>query len=658
MTSENILEKQNSKYEEAINIAKKGTHCGMCRFDFLETGLCPSGKKHGFVAYWPQGRMQIFKNLMSGKVKPTKKLIEIVNSCSLCGICDKQCNFATYLRPEKVAKALKNYTDNLNENEFQNVPEDDIIIGLREIVGTEWASNDPIIISSYIQTIIHPDSELNFYVVMPKNTEEISKIIKFANKHNLPFMPRGGGTMLSCVTPTVLSKAVCLDQGIIIDLLRLKKLEVDAKSLTATVGAGITAFELQKEAYKHKLRANLAEAGAHVCANIASTGITSTWQNRYGWAADNYIDARIVDDKGNIKNNSDMDIKNPYTTERGFTDITLSPPGIITEAAVKLHPIADDEDAILVPFEHLKDALSMIMKLAQRNVGVSLIVLSRKYLSEFLCPTNQIAKDFEYICEHYLKLNYVVDVIGNKDDKKIVEEMADCVIDKSMIKTLILGAPKLATLKNSEFMKVLSEEKNPSKAIFAGPMRKHLEKGLEASPEQIAKVFDKDLQDFYTKVYSRPEMTDIIWLHSFRILPSRMMRQRLFFAQAGMIWAADQNKILKLVNMLSEVCNKYKLEHMLGFILPMDDGKYAFFEYDYYYNHNDPDAIIRVSKALLETTENCLVMGDILMVLNYLFKGLYRKEHVLYPIPKGISNDERALFRELIETILGDEFKW
>lgn len=658
MASERSLTIKKSPLNDAVQIANKGTHCGMCRIDFLGTGLCPSGKKHGFLAYWPQGRMELVKHLNEGRVKPSEKLLEIANSCTLCGICDKQCNFTTQLRPEKVAKALKEYVNNLDESEFQIVPEDDMIKGLREIVGEKWATNDPVIISSYIRTIIHPDSDLNFYVVMPENTEEVSKIIKFANKHNVPFMPRSGGTLLSCATPTILSKAFCLEKGIIIDLLRLKKFEIDAKSCTATVGAGITAFELQKAALNHKLRANLAEAGAHVCSNIASTGITSSWQNRYGWAADNYIDVKIVDDKGNIRNNSDMDIKNPYTTERGFTDITLTPPGIITESVVKLHHVFDDEDVVLVPFEHLKDALSMVIKLAKRNVGLSLIILSRKYLSEFLCPTNQIAKDFEYICKNYLKLNYVVDVICNKDDKKIVEEMADYKIDKSMMKTLILGAPKLTSLKDSEFMKILSEEKNPGKAIFAGPMRKHLEKGLEASPEQIAKVFDKDLQDFFKKVYSKPEMTDIIWLHTFRILPSRLMRQRLFFAQAGMIWAADQEKILKVVNMVSKVCDKYKLEHMLGFISPMDDGKYVFFEYDYYYDHNDPDAIKRVSQALIETTENCLLMGDILMVLNYLFKGLYRKEHVLYPIPKGISNDDLALFRELIVGILGEEFKW
>lgn len=643
-----------NELEEAVAIAKKGTHCGMCRFDFLGTGLCPSGKKYGFVAYWPQGRMQIFKMLISGKVKPTKKLIEIANSCTLCGICDRQCNFATQLRPEKVARALKEYTDNLDESKFQEFAEDDILKGLNEIVGEEWATNDPVIISSYIGSIIPPDSKLNFYIVMPKNADELSKVIKYANKNNLPYLPRSGGTLLSMASPTILSKALGLEKGIVIDLLRINKLEIHQESCSATVGAGITAFELQKEAYKKKLRANLAEAGAHVCANIASSGIITTWQNRYGWAADNFIDLEIVDDEGNIKKHSDLDITNPYSTEGGFTDIKLTPPGIVTEITVKLHPIFDDEDVVLIPFERLKDALSMILKLAKRNIGLSLVILSRKYLAEFLCPTPQIAKDFEYICKNHMKLNYVVDVICNKDEKKIVENMVDYTIDKKLMKSLILGSPKLASLKDSEFLQILSEEEDPLKAIFAGPMRKHLEQGLNPSAEQIASVFDDDLQDFFKKIYSKSEMSDIIWLHAFRILPSRLMRQRMFFAQAGAIWAKDEDKILKYIEMLSNVCDKYELEHSLGFISPLDDGKYAFFEYDYYYDHNDSEATKRVSQALIETTEISLVMGDILTVLNYLFKGIYRKEHVLYPIPKKISNDELGLFKELIQNVIGE----
>jgi hypothetical protein len=655
MKSDNILVEVKTSLEDAVAIAKKGTHCGMCRFDFLGNGVCPAGKKHGFLAYWPQGRMEIVKHLYEGRLKPTKKLLDIVNSCSLCGICDKQCNFTTQLRPEKVAKALKEYVENLDKSEFQSVPEDDILRGLHEIVGEEWATNDPVIISSYIRSIIPPDSSLNYYIVMPENTEQISKIIKFANKKSIPFLPRSGGTAFSAAAPTVLSKGLSLEQGIIIDLYRLRKLEIHPDSCTATVGAGITMFELQKEALNHKLRACAAEAGAHVCSNIATTGIISTWGNKYGAFADNFIDLTTVDDEGNINKHSDLEINNPYSTEPGFTNLSLTPPGIITEAIVKLHPVFDDEEAILIPFDNLKDAYRLLIKLGKRDVGLSLAVLSRKYLAEFLSPTLQISKDFDYVCKNYIKLNYVVAIICNKDDKKIVEEMVDYTIDESLMKSLILGAPRFSSLKDSEFLKILSEEEDPLKAIFAGPMRKHLEKALDPSPEQVAKVFDEDLQDFFKKVYSKPEMTDVVWLHAFRILPTRMMRQQMFMGPGGAMWTGDEDHYLNWIQMFADMGEKYKIEHSLGFISPLDHGKFAYMEYDYYYDHNDLDECNRISKLTIDSMQQSLVMGKVLTILNYLFKGIYRKEHVLYPISEGISKDEQELFKELLETVLGVE---
>ena len=655
MSLERSITKEKIDFKDAVAIAKKGTHCGMCRFDFLGSGVCPAGRKKGFVAYWPQGRMEIVKQLDSGRVKPTKILQDIVESCTLCGICDKQCNFTTQLRPEKVAGALKDYVEGLDESEFQDVPEDDILKGIREIVGEQWATNDPVIISSYTFTILPQDNELNYYVVMPENAEQISKIIKFANKNNIPFMPRSGGTAFSAAAPTVLVKGLSLEKGIIIDLYRLRKLEVDPMSCTATVGAGITMFELQKEAFSHKLRALAAEAGAHVCSNILTTGIISTWGNRYGAFADNFIDLTTVDDEGNIKKHSDWERDNPYSTEPGFTNLNLTPSVIVTEAVVKLHPVFEDEEAVLVPFTNLRDAYRLLINLGKRGIGLSLAVLSRKYLAEFLSPTLQISKDFDYVCKNYLKLNYVVSVICDQNDKKIVEDIVDYTIDQSLMKSLILGAPRFSSLKDSEFMKILSEEEDPLKATFAGPMKGHLEKALDPSPENVAKVFDEDLQDFFKKVYSKPEMTDIVWLHAFRILPTRMMRQQMFMGPGGAMWTGDEDHYLKWIQMFSDMGDKLGIEHSLGFISPLDHGKFAYMEYDYYYDHNNPDQCNRVSKIVVDSMEQSLVMGKVLTILNYLFKGIYRKEHVLYPIAKGISEEEQELFKELLNTVLGGE---
>jgi len=654
MSIEEVTTMEKTKFDEAIDIAKKGTHCGMCKIDFLETGLCPSGTKYGFLAYWPEGRMEIIKALFSKQLKPTNKLIEIADTCPLCGICDKQCNFAMHLRPEKVAQALKEYVDDLDKSKIKRYPEDDIVRGLQKIVGTKWATNDPVILTAYRNSIIIPNVQLDFYVAMPENAKEVSEIIKFADKKNIPYMTRSGGTLLSFATaPSVLSKAIGLEKGIIIDLLRLKKFKVDLKSHTATVGAGVTAYELQKEVYKHGFRVNLAEAGAHVCSNIATTGICTTWSNYYGQSTDNYIDLELVDNEGNIIRQSDKEIPNPYAAEHGFTSLSLTPPGIITEAIVKLHPIIEDEQAILIPFENLKDAYDLALKLAKGNIGYSLAVLSKKYISEFICPTPQVAKDFEYIAKKYMRLNYAVDIICNERDKKYIQDMVDCIIDQQLMKTLILGSPKLATMKNNEFLKALSEEENPLKALFAGPMRKHLEKGLDATPEQIAELYDEDLQDFFKKIYSKPEMTDLVWLHSFRIFPSRLMRQRQFIPRGGVIWTAYDN-IIDFVKMLGEIGDKHKLENALGYIAFWDKGTWAQLEYDYFYNHNDPEAIKRTSSAIIESLEKTLTWDGIFSDLHFYYKGLYRKEHVLYPIPKAISKDEQILFKELIGSVLGE----
>jgi hypothetical protein len=189
-------------------------------------------------------------------------------------------------------------------------------------------------------------------------------------------------------------------------------------------------------------------------------------------------------------------------------------------------------------------------------------------------------------------------------------------------------------------------------------MRKHLEKSLDPSPEQVAKVYDTDLQDFFKKVYSKPEMTDIVWLHAFRILPTRMLRQRMFSGPGGSIWSGDMDHVLKWIQMFADVGDKYQLEHSLGFITPLDHGNFLYMEYDYFFDHNDPELGHKIGKTFIETMEQSYVMGKVITLLDYMFKGMYRKEHILYPLPEGISNDDQVVFRQLLESTLGGEETW
>jgi heterodisulfide reductase subunit C len=629
------------------------THCAMCRLDFLGTGVCPSGKKYGYVAYWPQGRIEIYKALKAGTLKPTKKLFDIAETCTLCGTCDKQCSFITNRRPMIVQKALKEYVKELDKKSIQKTQSDNVLEELQKIVGKQWATNDPVILTAYNNTILSPKPSNHAYVVMPKTTKEVSLIIKLANANNLAYLPRGNGTFLSVAMQTLLAGPIGISKGIIIDMSRMNKITLNKDLTTATIQAGVTAFDLQKTATSKNKRILVGEAEAYLCANVLSFGIISTWGNAYGWGADNYTDVELVDANGNIIHHTGDTLINPYATNHGPTSLTLHPANIVTAITVKLHPKSTDEHAMLIPFDTLEDAVNFSLDLAQKNIGISLAILSSKYFSDFICPTNEIANSFEHIITKYFHINYLVDIICDSKDKTYVESHADFIIDEPMMKTFVLSTPKLASMKDSKFLKKITQKDNPLKTIFKGRMKRMVTKlALNPSAEQIGSAFDPDLKDFFTKLYKKPEMTNSIWLHEFRILPSRMLRQRMFMVRGGFM-TAQKDIILKAHKILKEVGDKYHKDHALGFISYLDSGKIAFLEYDYYYDHTNPKEHQNLNPSIVESLTKELTIDGYLPIEFSFHKGLYRKEQVFYPFPKGLSTEELQQFGHMVQQIVG-----
>lgn len=636
-----------------MKTANTETHCAMCRLDFLGTGVCPSGKKHGFVAYWPQGRIEIYRALQNGTLTPTQQLIDIADTCTLCGACDKQCSFITNRRPMIVQNALKEYVKGLDKHILKKTPSDPILKELQHIVGDQWATNDHVILTAYNKTILTTTPSSHAYVVLPKTTREVSDIIKVANANNLPYLPRGNGTFLSVALQTLLARPVGISKGIIIDMSRMNSITLNKDSTTATIQAGVTAFDLQKTAASRNKRILVAEAVAYLCANVLSFGIISTWGNTYGWGADNYTDVELVDAKGNILHHTGDTLINPYATNHGPTSLTLHPANIVTAMTIKLHPKYADEHAMLLPFDSLEDAVDFSLNLARKNIGLSLAVLSSKYFSDFICPTNDIAHSFEHIITKYFHINYLVDIICDSKDKRYVENHTDVIIDEHMMKTFVLSTPKLASMKDSKFLKKIAQKDNPLKTLFQGRMKRMVTKmALHPSPEQIGAAFDPDLKDFFTTLYNKPEMTNPIWLHEFRILPSRMLRQRMFMVRGGFM-TAQKDVILKAYETLKEVGDKYHKEHALGFISFLDSGKIAFLEYDYYYDHTKSEEIQNLNPSIIESLTKELTIDGYLPIEFSFHKGLYRKEQVFYPFPKGLTTEELQQFGHMVQQVVG-----
>src|SRR6202521_6057143 len=79
-------------------------------------------------------------------------------------------------------------------------------------------------------------------VVFPDSTEEVSRIVKLAEKHNLPIVGRGAGTGLS-------GGALARRGGVMLVFARMNRiLEMDTENRRAVVQPGVVNYELTRAA--------------------------------------------------------------------------------------------------------------------------------------------------------------------------------------------------------------------------------------------------------------------------------------------------------------------------------------------------------------------------------------------------------------------------
>jgi len=607
---------------DVLQTAKSCRHYAMCKIDFLGSGLCESGAKKHYVCFYPQGRMDLYAALAEDRIPVTEKCVEIAESCDLCGKCDYQCYFVTEMKPSAVMRALKEHIalHLKSGGEVLAAEKDSILDGLKEIVGEYWASNDRAVALTYAHDPC-PMAEPRppEYVIMPESTAEISSVITLLNRHKIPYAVRGNG---SSVMGFVMS------EGAVIDLGRMKTIDFDEKNWLVKVGPGVAAFDLQKAAVARGFRVNVAEPAALVCANIMCSGIFSTFSTSYGTAADNYIDAEFVGHDGEVFRLSDKSAPNLFAFHKEDAAI----PGICSAAYVKLHPIAADEGAAFVPFASLERALDFTRECAMRRIGLAIGVLGGEYISVFLSPTKKLAAEVKDTFRDKLKIEYLVLVIGDQYALASIKAMGYHYFDNRMIRTLNLGLPSLTSAK---WLDLLDEFADGEPFSYIGLKRfpDLAEAALAPSPAQLVRDVDPELRPFFEKLYSRPEITDPVWLNMFRIISSRMGREK--HVVALIIYLPIDNKLITEMNSeFKRIAASHGLKNDFGFITPLDDGKRCVFEYDYYLDQNDPDEKAKMRQAMMEAgvmiERFSAETGTVTWIKHVFCQGFSRKESFLY----------------------------
>jgi UDP-N-acetylenolpyruvoylglucosamine reductase len=472
--------------------ARNCRHYAMCKIDFLGSGVCNSGPDRHFVSFYPQGRMILYEGLSLNKITVTEKCVEIADSCDLCGKCDYQCYFLNEMRPVKVMEALKNHVDSFIKNGGQiKYPKDDFLLTeIKKIVGEEWATNDEAVTITYSHDL-SPVSEPKIpdYAVLPRSKDEISSLVKLFNENKIKYTVRGNGQNLL---------GFAVNEGVILDLNRMKTIEFDEKNWCVKVGPGVAAFDLQKEARERGFRINAGEPAALVCANIMCSGIMSTFSTTYGINADNFIDAEFVNHEGEFFSLNEISAPNLYSYNNL---VHKSSPGICVSARIRLHPVTNDEEGILIPFPTIDKALDFIRDCATRRIGLALGIVGTEYISAFLSPTKKSAAETKKFFIEKLGIPFMVVVIGDKYAIRSINEMGVPYFDQALFRTLYLGLP---SLKSAEWLDLVQEltDDEPYSYLRIKNFSDLFEAALSPSPELYCREIDPELRPFYEKLFA------------------------------------------------------------------------------------------------------------------------------------------------------------
>lgn len=608
---------------KAVETANQCRHYAMCKIDYLGTGSCPAGRKHRYVSYYPQGRMDIYARLAEGELELTPGLVEIADSCVECRKCDIQCYFATQLKPSSVASALKKRVGKLLEkakpSETVSKP---FLKELRKIVGEEWATSDPGHLAAYCSDPCPTSQEtLPCFVVLPSSTEEVRRIVELCLAEGMEYRVRGNGSSVM---------GFVLTEGLVIDVARMDGISFNEDNWCVTVGAGVSSFDLQQQAHERGYRVNAAEPAALYCSNIVCSGIFSLYSSSLGTGADNVIDAEFVSKDGTVFRLSQKEAPNCFA----FSREDAPPPGVCTEAVVRLYPLLKDEKGILVPFSSMEEAVDYSRELGIRRIGSAVGLLGREYFATFTAPTAESALKLREVMSEVLELEHMVLVLGDEYHLRAAGEIAPCVIEQETVDALVLGMPDLLDGEVLEIVKCLESEEPPYTVLTDSGIIPLLEAVLRPSSKRLASCVDDELQDAYRQLYSRSELTDMVWLNDFRIVSTRMGREGHVVAFIVYLPLEDSSLVKKLDRAFQKVTEDCGVRGAFGFLTPLDTGKMAVMEWDMYLDHTDQGQMESMRRAMGETAmmlERFSEAHPRVLWIRYVFnQGFSRKESFLY----------------------------
>ena len=241
----------------------------------------------------------------------------------------------------------------------------DLATKLSNLVGSDVVRSDAVSLQAYSRDATPMFEGLPEVIVAPRNTAEVSKIVKFAHDTKTPIIARGAGSNLCAAT-------VPLNGGIVMSMTNMNQvLEVSKSEMIAVVQPGVTNIDLDELAAKDGLRF-IPDPGSRNVSTIGGNVATSAGGLRglkYGTTRNYILGLEAVLGNGEIIRTGGRLVKDVagYDVTRLLvgSEGTLA---IFTEITVALAPRPEASKYGVAYFDDLASAAGAVEKIISSGI--------------------------------------------------------------------------------------------------------------------------------------------------------------------------------------------------------------------------------------------------------------------------------------------------
>jgi glycolate oxidase subunit GlcD len=229
---------------------------------------------------------------------------------------------------------------------------DTLVKNLRTLLKPQQVINDPEELLVYECDGLTHYRHLPRAVVFPASTEEVSEVMRLLSRERVAVVPRGAGTGLS-------GGALAVGGGVCVSTSRMRRvLKVDVQNRVALVEAGVVNAHVSRAVARHGLYYVPDPSSQGSCTVGGNIGENAGGIHclKYGTTTDHVLGARVVLTGGRVVNlggagagASGYDLLGVFVGSEGTF-------GIVTEATVRLTPVAPSVRTLLADFTDIDDA--------------------------------------------------------------------------------------------------------------------------------------------------------------------------------------------------------------------------------------------------------------------------------------------------------------